>query len=130
MRPVSSAEGQVQEEWLIRLQGFAIAYVLYRLVHQILGEVVTLLRRGWRTYAGGAGNQIRVPLAGVGLQEPIEPLESPAHGPLVVRPCSIDSARRCQMPFAHAIGIIPLLDQHLGHGGRLFGQVSCISGVA
>ncbi len=120
MRPMASTEGQVKEERLVRLEGFSVAYVLYGLVHQVLGEMVTLLWGGGRLYAGTAGNQVRIPLAGVGLKESVEPLKSPAHWPLVVRSCCVDRIGRRKVPLAHAIRIVPLPNQHLRHGRCFF----------
>ena len=117
--PVAGTEGQVEEEGLIRADSLSIVDELDGSVDQILGEMVSLFRRCRRIYAMGVIDQIRIPLAGMRLQESIEPLKAPARGPFIVRPCRIDVSRRSKMPLAHSIGIIAHIFEHLRHRGGI-----------
>jgi hypothetical protein len=83
----------MQVERLVRGDLLRVGDELDRLVHQVLGQVIPLLRGGRRLHLVVAIHQVRVPLAGVTTEEPVEPLELAAQRPAVKWPgAGLDSS--------------------------------------
>ena len=78
VRRVRGTEAQVQVERLGRVDLLDVGDELHRLVDQVLAEVVTLLGRARRLHLVVVVHQVRIPLAGVTAQEPVEALEAAA----------------------------------------------------
>jgi hypothetical protein len=70
MRSVHRSGAEMQVERLMRGDLLGIGDELDRLVHQVLGQVIPLLRRARRLDLVIVINQLRGPLAGVTAEEP------------------------------------------------------------
>jgi len=85
---------------LVRGDRLGILDELQRLVGQVLGQVVALLRRLRRLDRKVVIDQVRVPLVGLRAEEAVEPLEAPPDRPLGLREAMFisSSAVRCHLP--------------------------------
>jgi hypothetical protein len=73
VRGMRGAGAKMQVERLIRGDLLGVGDELDRLVRQVLGQVIALLRGARRLDLVIVINQLREPLAGVTAQEPVEP---------------------------------------------------------
>ena len=78
VRRMGGAGRVVQEERLVRRDRLGVLDELQRLVGEVLGQVVALLRRLRLVDRVIVVDQVRVPLVGLGAQEPVPALEPPA----------------------------------------------------
>ena len=101
MAPVA----EVQEERLVGGDLFRVGDELVRLVDQIGGQVVALLRRLRRLDLMVVVDQIRVVLVGVAAEEAVEALEAAAQRPAVVGPAALicSAGVRCHLPIANVL---------------------------
>ena len=112
---VAGARCVVEEERLVRGDRLGVLDELQRLVGEVLGEVVTLLRRAGRVDGVAVVDQLRIPLAGLGAQKTVEALKAPARRPVAPRGREVHLRLRAQMPLADhvrvpALGAEDLLD--------------------
>ena len=103
----------MQVERLVRGDLLGVGDELDGLVRQVLGQVIALLRGARRLDLVVVVDQIRIPLAGVAAQEPVEPLETAAQRPAVERPGRGLELRRQQVVLADHVGAVAVLLQHL-----------------
>ena len=82
VRSVAGARAVVQEERLVRGDRLGVADERHRLVGDVLGEVVALLRALRLFDRVVVVHQVRVPLVGLGAQEAVEALEAAPERPL------------------------------------------------
>ena len=114
VRCVRGARRVVEEERLVRREHLGVADELDRLGGDVIGEVVALF--------GGLGlvdrvvvvDQVRVPLVGLGAQEPVKPLEAPAGRPVPPGRRQVHLHRRAQVPLADDVGVPAQLAEDLG----------------
>ena len=104
---------EMQVERLVRGDLLGIGDELDGLVSQILGQVIALLRRARRLDLVIIVDQLRVPLAGVTAQEPVEALETAPKRPAVERPRRRFEFRGHQVVLADHVGAVAALLQHL-----------------
>ena len=121
VRGVGGPGREVHEERLVGHQRLLLVDPGDRLVGQVLGEVVALLRRLRRLDRGDPVVEGRVPLVGLGADEAVEVLEAAAGRPLVER------AHRARLPDRHLValpelgGAVAVQLQDLGERRRSVG---------
>jgi hypothetical protein len=130
MRGVHRAGAEMQEERLVRSDLLGVGDELDRLVRQILGQVITLLRSPRRLDLMVVVDQVRIPLAGVTAEETIEPLEPTAQWPAVERAGRGLELRGHQVVLADQVGAVTVLQQHLGQEAVLKRDPAVVAGVA
>ena len=113
VRRVRRAGAEVQVERLVRVDLLGVGDELDRLVDQVLGQVVALLRRARRLDLVVVVDQVGIPLARVAAEEPVEALEAAPQRPAVVRPGRRLLVARRQVPLADHVGVVAVLEQHL-----------------
>jgi len=100
MRRVGRAERVVEEERLVGRDHLRVRDELDRLVGEVLSEVVPLGRDfGWSTGVVVV-DQVRIPLVGLGPEEPVPALEPPSGGPVPPVEATFISTvgHRCHLP--------------------------------
>ena len=117
-------EGQVQEERPVGTHALRVVHELDGAVHEVLGDVVAVLRLRRRVDEVVVVGERGAELVGLALEEPVEAVETPLEGPVVERPGRRALFHRGQMPFAHGEGGIALVVEDLGHGGGVTGDVA------
>ena len=130
VRRVRGAEAQIHVERLGRVDLLDVGNELHRLVDQVLAEVVTLLGRARRLDLVVVVHQVRVPLAGVSAQEPVEALEAAAQRPPVERACARLLVARRQVVLPDHERAVAVLDEHLGQEAVLERDDAVVSRVA
>ena len=130
MRRMRGAKAQIQVERLGRVDLPDVGDELDRLVDQVLAEVVTLLGRSRRLHLVVVVHQIRIPLAGVTAQEPIETLEPAPQRPPVERARARLLVARRQVVLADHEGAVAVLDEHLGQEAVLERDDAVVPGIA
>ena len=83
MGRVHGAEREVEEEGFARRAMLLVQDHAHRLVGEILAEVVAVLGPSRRVDVVVVAHQVRRPVVGVTLQEPVVPLEPETEGPRV-----------------------------------------------
>ena len=133
---VSGPEAEVQVERLARVDLLGVGDELDRPVDQILGEVVSLLRRARRLDLVVVVHEVGIPLTRVAPEEAVEALEPATERPAGVGPRRCLLIARGQVPLADHERAVALLHQHLrqhpvlerddpvvaGEAGRQFGD--------
>ena len=130
MRRMRGAKAQIQVERLGRVDLLDVGDELHRLIDQVLAEVVTLLGRARRLHLVVVVHQIRIPLAGVTAQEPIETLEPAPQRPPVERARARLLAARRQVVLPDHEGAVAVLDEHLGQEAVLERDNAVVPGIA
>ncbi len=130
MRGVHGAGAKVHKEGLVGRHLLGVGDKADGLVHQVLGEVVALLRRLGRLHLVVVVDQLRIVLVGLAAQEAIEALKAAAQRPAVVGSGGRDLVGRGQVPLADGVGVVALLQQHLGQKAVLKGDVAVGAGIA
>ena len=130
VRRVRGAEAQIHIERLGRVDLLDVGNELHRLLDQVLAEVVTLLRGARRLYLVVVVHQVRIPLAGVAAQEPVEALEAAAERPPVERACARLLVARRQVILPDHERAVAVLDEHLGQEAVLERDDAVVSRVA
>ena len=125
---VAGAGAEVHQERSVRCHLLGVADHRDGAVRQIFGQVVALFpgqpvlgahRFGRRVDELLILNQVRVVLAGLPAEEPVETFESPPAGPVTLRGRHVDLIRGCQMPFPDGVGVVAALAEDLGDCRRL-----------
>ncbi len=114
VRRVGRAGRVVQEERLVRRDRLGVLDELERLVGEVVGEVVALLRRLRRVDRVVVVDEVRVPLVGLGAQEPVPALEPAAARPVAPRRGEVHLDGRAQVPLADHVGVPAELAEDLG----------------
>ena len=130
MRGVHRAGAEMQVERLVRGDLLGVGDELDRLVGQVLGQVIALLRGARRLDLVVVVDQVRVPLAGVPAEEPVEPLEPAAQRPAVERPGAGLELRGQQVVLADHVGAVAMGQQHLGQEPVLERDLPVVPGIA
>ena len=113
MRRVLRAGAEIHEERLFRRDLARVGDEADRLVDEVFGQMIALLRRLRRFDLVIVVDQIGVILAGVAGEEAIVALEAAPERPTVVGSGGADLLGRGQMPFAERVGAVTLLQQNL-----------------
>jgi len=119
VRRVRAARREVEQPRLVGRRGRGIADVPQRVVGEIDAEVITVVRSRRRRDALVVLLEQRIPLAGLGAEEPVEPLEPAAERPLAARARGVTVAGRRQVPLADRPRAVAVLDQHFRDQGVL-----------
>ena len=130
MRGVRGTEAQMQVEGLGGVDLLGVGDELDRLVHQVLAEVVPLLRGARRLHLVVVVHQIRIPLAGVAAEEAVEALEAAPQRPPVERARGRLLVARRQVVLPDHEGAVAVLDQHLGQEAVLERDDAVVPGIA
>ena len=120
VRRVLGAQAHVEEEGLLRRDGPLGADEADRLVHDVLGQVVTLVVG--RLDVVVVEHQLRMPLARLALEEAIVAVKPPLQGPLVEGTGlgGLEGGR--QVPLARGEGVVAGGTQHFGQGAGAAGD--------
>ncbi len=94
-----------------------------RVVDEVLAQVVAVLRGGGGLDRVVVVDELGRELVGLAVEEPVEPVEPPLAGPLVVRAGRRRVLHLAQVPLAEGEGGVPGVAQHLGHRGGVVRQV-------
>jgi hypothetical protein len=130
VRRVRGAEAQMQVERLGRVDLLDVGDELHRLVDQVLAEVVTLLGRARRLHLVVVIHQIRIPLAGIPAQEPVEALEAAPQRPPVERARARLLVAGRQVVFPDHERAVTVLEEHLGQEAVLERDDAVVPGIA
>ncbi len=130
MGRVHGPEGQIGEEGPVGTDGRGVVDEADGVVDQVLAQVVALVGGGRGLDAVVVVDQLGMELVGLALEEPVEAVEPPLAGPLVVGPGRRGVLHGAQVPLAHGEGGVALVPQHLGHGGGVVGDVAAHVGIA
>jgi hypothetical protein len=112
MRRMVGAGREVQEERFVGSSLLEVGDETNRPVGQILAEVIALLRRLRRLDLVVDVHQVRVVLVGIAPEKAVVTLETTSERPAVIRARGADLLGRGQVPLAHAIGRVAVLEQH------------------
>ena len=121
---VHGPEGQVGEEGTVGADRDRVVDERDGVVDQVLAEVVALLGAPGRLDLVVVVDEVGGELVGLPFQEAVEPVEAPLERPLVVGAGRRGALHGAQVPLAHGEGGVPLVAQHLGHGGGVVGDVT------
>ena len=116
MRPVRSARRPVHQEGFVRRVGILLAQPLDGIGRDVVGEVVTLrLVIGHRRGVAGQGRLVLRSFTG---QESVEILKAIAGRPVIEWPLGSDLLFRRVVPLAPGPGVVAVVLEHFGDGGR------------
>ncbi len=96
-------------------------------VGQVRIEVVALLRGGRGLHVGVVTDQVRCPLVGLAVEEPVVAIETLTERPHLERP-DIALVPGGQVPLADAEGRVPLLTQDVRCGGGVLRELTAVRG--
>ena len=125
---VAGAGAEIHQERPVGCHLLGVADHRDGAVHQIFGQVVALFagqpvlgayRFGRRVDELLILNQVRVVLAGLPAEEPVETFKSPPTWPVALRGCHVGLIRGRQMPFPDGIGVVAAFAEDLGDRCRL-----------
>ena len=115
------------------MPGRALLLVLHHadgLVGQVLAQVVALLGPARRLDVVVVADQVRGPVVGVALEEPVVALEPEAERPGVEGPGGRALPARREVPLADGQRRVPGVAQEAGEGGGRLGQPGVVAGEA
>ena len=113
VRRVAGARRVVEEERLLRHDRLRVADELERLVRDVVGEVVALLRGARLVDGVVVVDEVRVPLVRLGAEEPVPALEAAAARPVPSRRGEVHLVGRAQVPLADHVGVPAALGEDL-----------------
>ena len=113
VRRVARPGGVVEEVRLVRRHRLGVLDELERLVGDVVGQVIALFRGARRVHRVVVVDQVRVPLVGLGAEEAVEPLGSPAARPVAAGRREVHLVRRAQVPLADQVGVPAAFGQDL-----------------
>ena len=128
VRRVHRAQCEVQEERPVGRGLLLLVDVADRVVGEVLGEVVALGRGARRVDVVVVAHEVRRPVVGVALQEPVVALEPEAERPPVERPGQRALATRHQVPLADRQRVVPRVAQHPGERSRRLRHAAGVAG--
>ena len=114
VRRVAGAGRVVEEERLLWRDRLGVPDELERLVGDVLGEVVALLRRLRLVDEVVVVDELGIPLVGLRAEEPVPALEAAAAGPVAARRRQVHLMRGAEVPLADHVGVPAQLAQDLG----------------
>ena len=114
VRCVAGARRVIEEERFLWCDRFRVPDELDCFVGQILGEVVALFRSTRLVDRVVVVDEIRIPLARFGPEEPVPALEAAAGWPIAPRRGEIHLVVGAEMPLAHHVGVPALVAENLG----------------
>ena len=114
VRRVAGAGRVVEEERLLRRDRLGVADELERLVGDVVGEVVALLRRARLVDHVVVVDEVRIPLVRLGAEEPVPALKAASRRPVAPRRGEVHLVGRAEVPLAHHVGVPPSLAEDLG----------------
>jgi hypothetical protein len=117
VRRVGRARCVIEEERLVRRDRLRVPDELQRLVGEVLGQVVALLGRPRLVHGVVVVGQVRVPLVGLGAEEPVEPLEPAAGRPVPPGRGEVHLVGGAQVPLAALEGLAHGAHLSLGRSG-------------
>ena len=130
MRRVHRAGAEVHEERLVGGRDFLRVDPIDGMVDEVLVEVVAVLGAAGRIDLVVVLPQVRLPLARLPGEEPVEALEPLPQRPAVVRPrCALVLVWR-EVPLSQCHGVKAALDQHRRKHRGLPGDARVVAGVA
>jgi hypothetical protein len=130
VRRVHRPGAEVQEERLGRRGLLGVADERDRVVDEVLGEVVAVLRARWRFDVLVVGDEVRMVLVGVAAEEPVVAVEPAAQRPPVVGAGRRDLLGWRQVPLAHGVGVVAAGAQDLRQEAVLERDVAVVARVA
>ena len=130
MRRVHGPGAEVHEEGLVGRHLFGVGDEADGLVHQVLGDVIALLRRLGRLHLVVVVDQFRVVLVGLAAEKAVVALKAAAQRPAVVGAGRRDLVGRGQVPLADGVGVVAVLQQDLRQKAVLEGDVAVGAGIA
>ena len=130
MGGVLGPEGEVGEERAVGADRYRIVDELDGVVDQVFAQVVALFGRLRGLDAVVVVDQLGRELVRLTFEEAVEPVESALARPLVVGTGSRGVLHGAKVPLADGEGGIPLVSEHLGHGGGVVGDVAAHVRVA
>ena len=130
VRRVARAGREPEEERLVGRGGAQVLHEQDRLVGQVLGEVVALLRRARRLDEVVVVHELGVVLVGLAAHEPVEALEAAAERPLVARAAHRHLRRRREVPLADREGGVAVAHEDLGQEAVLVRDRGVVAGEA
>ena len=119
VRGVPGAGGVVHEERLVGSDLLRVGDHADRTVREILAQVVPVFHRVRLVDRLVVLHQVRIPLVGLGAQEPVVPVEPAMGRPRPLRCRHAQLVGRSQVPLAERIGVPALLLEPLGDRGRV-----------
>ena len=105
VRRMAGTGGEVEEERLVRCDRLGVTDELERLVGEILGEVVALVRRLRLVDHVVVVDQVGIPLVRLGAEEPVPALEAAAGRPVAARGGEVHLVGRAEMPLADHVSV-------------------------
>ena len=114
MRRVVCAGGEIQEERLVRRHLLGVPNELDRLVDEVFGQMVALLRRLRRLDLVVVIDQIGIVLVSVAAEETVVTLEAASQRPAIVRSRRAGLFGGSQVPFAHRVRVVPVHQEDFG----------------
>ncbi len=119
---MARARRVVEQERLLGGDRLRVTDELNRLVGEIHGQVIALLGRPRLIDGVVVVDQIRIPLAGLGPQEPVPALEAAPARPVATRRCEVHLVIGTQVPLADHVGVPAELAENLGQHAVLGGN--------
>ena len=113
VRRVAGSRCVVEEERLFRCDRLGVLDELKGLVGEVIGEVVTLLRRTRRFHRVVVVDEVRIPLVGLGPEEPVPALEAATARPVASRRRQVHLVGWAQVPLADHVGVPAALSEDL-----------------
>ena len=130
MGGVLRAGAEVHEEGFVGRDLLGVGDEADGLVDQVFGEVVALFGCLLRLDGMVVVDQFRIVLVGVAAEEAVVALEAASQWPAIVGAGCRDLIGGRQVPLAEGIGVVAVLQQHLGEHAVLEGDVSVSAGIA
>ena len=119
MRRMGRARREVEEKRLPGINRLVIAQEANRVVGQVLGQVIAILRRLGRRDEMIVVGQLGVELIGLAAEEAVVAVEAALQRPLVERTGLRGFLHWREMPLAQREGRVVLVAQHFGDGRRV-----------
>ena len=105
VRGMARAGRVIEEERLLGGDRLGVTDEFQRLVGEVLGEVVALVRRARRVDGVAVVDEVGIPLVRLGAEEAVEALEAAARRPVAPRGREVHLGVRAQVPFADHVGV-------------------------
>jgi hypothetical protein len=123
------ARREIEKERLVGSDLLQVGDEADSLVSKIGGEVIALFRRFRRLDLMIVVDEVGIILMRVAAEKSVIALEAPPERPAVIRAGRADLFGRRQVPFAKAIGLVALLQKHLGQKAVLERDRAIAAGI-